>query len=101
MKKWIEWIKKVFFKKLPALEETTTRVENQYSNEKEAFVNTIKVENEATNLLAMQKKLEDGLMDENSLSTEEVIKMKDLYHSQVMNLIENIKKYKLKLNENE
>ena len=95
MKKWIEWIKKVFFKKLPALEETTTRVENQYSNEKEAFVNTIKVENEATNLLVMQKKLEDGLMDENSLSTEEVIKMKDLYHSQIMNLIENIKKYKL------
>ncbi len=97
MKKWIEWIKKVFFKKLPALEETTTRVENQYSNEKEAFVNTIKAENETTNLLAMQKKLEDGLMDENSLSTEEVIKMKDLYHSQVMNLIENIKKYKLAL----
>lgn len=97
MKKWIEWIKKVFFKKLPALEETTTRVESQYSNEKETFVNTIKVENETTNLLAMQKKLEDGLMDENSLSTEEVIKMKDLYHSQVMNLIENIKKYKLAL----
>ena len=95
MKKWIEWIKKVFFKKLPALEETTKRVENQYSNEKEAFVNTIKVENEATNLLAMQKKLEDGLMDENSLSTEEVIKIKDLYYSQIMNLIENIKKYKL------
>lgn len=94
MKKWIEWIKKVFFKKLPALEETTTRVENQYSNEKEAFVNTIKVENETTNLLAMQKKLEDGLINENSLSTEEVIKMKDLYHSQVINLIENIKKYK-------
>ena len=95
MKKWIEWIKKVFFKKLPALEETTMRVENQYSNEKETFVNTIKVENETTNLLAMQKKLEDGLINENSLSTEEVIKMKDLYHSQIMNLIENIKKYKL------
>ena len=101
MKKWIEWIKKVFFKKLPALEETTTTVESQYSNEKEAFVNTIKVENEATNLLAMQKKLEEGLINENSLSTEEVIKMKNLYHSQIMNLIENIKKYKWKLNENE
>ena len=97
MNKLINWIKRMFIKKVPVLEETTTKIENSYSDEKENFIKSIKVENEKDNLLEMQKKLEENLIDENNLSTEQVAKIKELYHSQIINLIENIKKYKSKL----
>lgn len=40
----------------------------------------------------------DNINDESKLSNEEITKVKELYYSQIFNLINSIKKYKLKLN---
>lgn len=97
MKNLIEWIKRIFRKRVPALENTTTNVEKSYVNEKEKFTKAIKIDGEENNLLVLQKKLENGLIDEDNLGTEQVAKIKDFYYNQIINLMENIKKYKLKL----
>lgn len=98
MNRFIELIKKIFFKKKLLLNEAKISTDNGCSNNKEVFFNSIKAENCENNLFLTQKNLENGFIDESKLSNEEVVKIKKLYCNQILDLMESINNYKLKLN---
>lgn len=99
MSKFIEFIKRIFFKKTLLLKEAETlKDEEKYQNQKENFLNSIKSEKDEDNILLIQIKLENGLIDESKLNDEQLLKIKNLYYNQILDLISSIKNYKLKLN---
>lgn len=100
MNKFIEFIKRLFKKQLLLNEknETINQTEEVTSNKKEEFFSSVKVEKSVDNILSMQTKLENGIIDESKLSNEQVKKIRDLYCQQIANLKNSIKNYKLKLN---
>lgn len=57
MKRLIEFIKRIFFKKTLSLNEVKITIDEKHSNQKEDFLNSIKIENNDIMLL-LQMKLE-------------------------------------------
>lgn len=99
MKKLIEFIKKIFTRKPLVLNEGKATVEENYLKQKETFLNNIVVEDNSDNISILQIRLEEGLVKEEELSDEQINKMKDLYCDQIVNLVDSINNYKLKLNQ--
>lgn len=104
MYKIIEIIKKIFSKKPLYLIEGRTQsnslIEQKALNPKETFFKNIKNENSKNNIVSLQLKLEQGIINESDLSDEQLIKVKELYYNQIINLVNSIDNYKLKLNIN-
>lgn len=100
MNKFIEFIKRIFKKDKKLLNESKIEVEENNSNRKENFVDNIKIDNNLNNILTLQKKLENEIIDERSLSDKQIIELKELYYNQIAKLIDSINDYKLKLNVN-
>lgn len=95
MNKIVEFFKRLFRKKPLALNEVKDSIEIPYLNSKESFFDSIKIDN---SLLLLQQKLENGVIDENDLTIEQVAALNDLYCEQISNLIRSINNYKFKLN---
>ena len=97
MNKIIEFIKRLFNKNILALNEGSISINEKNSNKKENFLNNIKVENEENDILLLQIKIEQGIIDESDLNDKQIIKMKKLYYNQISNLLDSINEYKLKI----
>ena len=100
MNKIIEFIKRLFGRKQPLLNEKNPKRDVIQKNQKEDFINDIKIEDSKNDIIALQIKLEQGTIDEENLNSEQVTKLKDLYYNQISNLIDSINKYRLNLNSN-
>lgn len=81
------------------LNEGKVEVEESCSKQKETFLSNIVVEDNSENISILQIRLEEGLIKEDELNNEQINRMKDLYCDQIANLVNSIKSYKLKLNE--
>lgn len=97
MNKIIEFIKRLFNKNILALNEGSISINEKTSNKKETFFNNIKVENEENDILLLQIKIEQGIIDESDLNDKQIIKMKKLYYNQISYLLDSINDYKLKI----
>lgn len=100
MNKIIEFIKRLFGKKQPLLNEKNSKRDVIQKNQKEDFINDIKIEDSKNNILSLQIKLEQGTIDEENLNSEQVAELKDLYYNQISNLLDSINRYRLNLNSN-
>jgi len=98
MKKIIELIKRIFFNRKLALNQPSSLVDEKTVEQKENFKNSIKAENHEESILLIQKKLENGIIDESKLTSKQLAEIRDLYYHQTLDLINSIKNYKLKLN---
>lgn len=98
MNKLIEFIKRIFKRSTLALNESKTIKDEKNLNQKEKFLDDIKVNNMEENMITMQKNLENGSIDENKLTIEQVKKIKNLYCKQILDLLYSIRNYKIKLN---
>lgn len=96
----IEFIKRLFGKKQPLLNEKNSKKDIIQKNQKEDFINEIKIEDSKNDIVSLQIKLEQGTIDEENLNSEQVTELKDLYYNQISNLIDSINKYRLNLNSN-
>lgn len=94
MNKIIEFIKRLFGRKQPLLNEKNPKRDVIQKNQKEDFINDIKIEDNKNDIVSLQIKLEQGTIDEENLNSEQVTKLKDLYYNQISNLIDSINKYK-------
>lgn len=101
MNKIISFIKRLFTKKPLVLNEANHQVEKPDTNPKDEFLDSIKVINEENNEVLLQIKLEQGVIDENSLSNDEINKLKELYYNQIADLVTSINEYRLKLRNSE
>jgi len=99
MKKLIEFIKRIFIRKTLQLNEGKTAVEENFSKQKESFLANIVVEENCDNVSVLQIRLEEGLIEEEKLNNEQIKEMKDLYYAQIINLVNSINDYKIKLNQ--
>ena len=97
---YIEFIKRLFGKKQPLLNEKNSKRDVIQKNQKEDFINDIKIEDSKNNILSLQIKLEQGTIDEENLNSEQVAELKDLYYNQISNLLDSINRYRLNLNSN-
>lgn len=98
MNKLIEFIKRIFKRNTLALNESKTIDNEENINQKEKFLDDIKINNIEENIIIMQKNLENGVIDEDKLTIEQVKKMKNLYCKQILDLLCSIRNYKIKLN---
>ena len=96
MNKFIEFFKKIFFRKNLLLDEPKVLNEKSSFQEKN-FSSYIKINKTDSDLLALQRNLENGLIDEDSLTSEQILKIKDLYYNQFFKLMGSICNYKIKL----
>ena len=96
MKKIIEILKRLFGKRPLALNQAEPFI---YEKElkKQTFLDSVKFEKTINNILLLQKKIEDGTLEEGELSIEQELKIKDLYCEQIKGLVDSINNYKLKL----
>lgn len=99
MKKLIEFIKKIFNRRSLVLNEGKVEAEEICSKQKEIFLNNIVVEDNSDSISVLQIRLEEGLIKEEELSNEQINRVRGLYCDQVADLVNSIKSYKLKLNE--
>ena len=95
MNKIISFIKSIFKKKPLTLNEGNLQVEK--TDVKEDFLNNIKIDNSENNEILLQIKLEQGIINENNLSSDEINKLKSLYYNQIIDLVTSINKNRLKL----
>ena len=100
MNKIIEFIKRLFARKQHLLNEKNPKRNVIQKNQKEDFINDIKIEDSKNDIVSLQIKLEQGTIDEENLNSEQVTELKDLYYNQISNLIDSINKYRLNLNSN-
>lgn len=100
MNKIIEFIKRIFKKKPLALNEGNVQIEEKVLKSKETFLNNIKVDNKLNDILSLKIKIEQGIIDETDLNSEQITEVKELYCKQIGNLINSINNYKIKLNKN-
>ena len=98
MNKIIEFFKRIFGKKPLALNEPKVIVDEDNFKNKNTFLDNIKVENDNNDILIVQKNLENNNIMEDELSDEQIIKLKNLYCTQIYNLAESINNYRLRLN---
>ena len=98
MNKLIEFIKRIFKRNTLALNESKTIDNEENLNQKEKFLDDIKINDIEENIIIMQKNLENGVIDEDKLTIEQVKKMKNLYCKQILDLLYSIRNYKIKLN---
>ncbi len=99
MNKIIEFIKRIFKKNTLALNEGSIKIEEKIiSHSKDSFLNDIKINNGINKILSLQIKLEQGIIDENDLNSDQIIEIKKLYCNQIGNIVNKINNYKLKLN---
>ena len=98
MNKFIEFIKRIFGKNKPLLDKGETKIEERNLNQKESFFNDIKIDNNIDTILVLQKKLENGTIEEINLNDKQIRELKELYYNQIINLVDSINNYKLKLN---
>lgn len=96
MNKIIEFIKRLFRRNQPLLIEENNQIKKEIVNEN--FLKNIKVDNGLNDILVLQKRLENGTIDETSLNEKQIKELKELYCKQITNLNESINEYKLKLN---
>lgn len=99
MNKIISFIKRIFKKKFLTLNEVNPQVEE--TDTKENFLNNIKIDNSENNEILLQIKLEQGIINENNLSSDEINKLKSLYYNQIIDLVTSINKNRLKLGKSE
>ena len=100
MNKVLEFIKKLFRKNLPLLNEGNNKINEESLNQKTTFFNKIKVYNNQNEILVLQRRIEDGTIEETDLNNEQINKLKELYCKQITNLSDSINKYRLKLDMN-
>lgn len=98
MNKLIEFIKRIFKRNKLALDKPETINNEEILEQKDVFLNDIKISNMEDNIIIMQKNLENGIIDEGKLSIEQVREMKKLYCKQILDLLCSIRNYKIKLN---
>ena len=99
MKKLIEFIKKIFIRRPLQLNEGEIATEENFLKEKESFLANIIVKENSDNIPVLQIRLEEGLIEEKELNNEQIKGIKDLYYNQIVNLINSIDDYKIKLNQ--
>lgn len=92
MNKITEFIKRLFGKKQPLLNEKNPKRDVIQKNQKEDFIEGIKIEDRKNDIVSLQIKLEQGTIDEENLNSEQVTELKELYYKQVSNLIDSINK---------
>lgn len=96
MNKIIQFFRKIFCKKVLTLSEGSNNLKTENSSNKEIFINNIKVETD-DELLQLQIKLENGSLSEEELNTDQIKKLKNLYYEKILELIDSLNNYKLKL----
>ena len=100
MNKIIEFIKRIFRKNSYLLDEGNKENKEKNINQKQAFLKDIKVDSNLSNILGLQKKLENGAIEETNLYDTQIAELKELYCNQIANIVNSINKYKLRLNIN-
>ncbi len=100
MNKIIEFIKRLFRRNQPLLIEENNQKQKENIKQKENFFKDIKIDNNVNETLVLQRKLENGIIDETNLNEKQINELKELYCTQITNLNDSIHKYKLKLNMN-
>ena len=98
MNKIIELLNRIFRKKPLLLEKGKTTVQEEILEKKENFLKSIKVDDDLSSLLAIQHKLENEGVEEENLNHQQITELKELYSRQIVNLINSINQYKLRLN---
>lgn len=98
MNKLIELIKRILKRNTLALNKAEITDSEENSKQKETFLNDIKIDDMEENIIIMQKNLENGVINEDKLTIEQVKKIKDLYCKQILDLLYSIRNYKIKLN---
>lgn len=98
MNKLIELIKRILKRNTLALNKAEITNNEENSKQKERFLNNIKIDDMEENITIMQKNLENGVINEDKLTIEQVKKIKDLYCRQILDLLYSIRNYKIKLN---
>lgn len=98
MNKLIELIKRILKRNTLDLNKAEITDSEENSKQKETFLNDIKIDDMEENIIIMQKNLENGVINEDKLTIEQVKKIKDLYCKQILDLLYSIRNYKIKLN---
>lgn len=97
MNKIIKFIKKIFTKKTLALNEGNIEIEKSNLSQREIFLNNNKINSDQSNILSLKIKLEQGIINENDLNDNQIKEMKKLYCNQILNLVNSVNNYKLKI----
>lgn len=100
MNKIIEFIKRLFRRNQPLLIEENNQKQKENINQKENFFKDIKIDNNVNETLVLQRKLENGIIDEKNLNEKQINELKELYCMQITNLNDSIHQYRLKLSMN-